>query len=192
MGESGAVGNETGWRHRAHTPIDQFVQSGQRRAVGCRSRTAVAHSESLAGVSLDRSSQRRMLLALSGNHSVAMMRRRARKESPQEAFLDPDQGYDHVTGDRSRVHVLYEVKLWRCRPVPPEPLGLKQKGNLGVGCDADVVIYEEDDGRGQDVWASSIKAIKAGEVVIRRFRRYSRSASRARTSCQTARRTWHR
>ncbi|MEO8499241.1 MAG: formylmethanofuran dehydrogenase subunit A, partial [Planctomycetota bacterium] len=43
--------------------------------------------------------------------------------------------------------------------------GLHQKGNLGVGCDADIVIYEED----KDVarmFGHPRYVIKGGEVVI--------------------------
>lgn len=48
---------------------------------------------------------------------------------------------------------------------PAKALGLSQKGNLGIGCDADIAIYEEDD----DVvkmFSYPRYVIKGGEVVI--------------------------
>jgi formylmethanofuran dehydrogenase subunit A len=48
---------------------------------------------------------------------------------------------------------------------PARALGLKSKGNLGVGCDADVVIYEEEDSVVR-MFSHPRYVIKAGEVVI--------------------------
>jgi formylmethanofuran dehydrogenase subunit A len=48
---------------------------------------------------------------------------------------------------------------------PARALGLAHKGNLGVGCDADVVMYEED-ANVQRMFGHPRYVIKAGEVII--------------------------
>ncbi len=48
---------------------------------------------------------------------------------------------------------------------PARALGLRQKGNLGIGCDADVVIYEEDDDA-ERMFGHPRYVIKSGEIVI--------------------------
>ena len=48
---------------------------------------------------------------------------------------------------------------------PARALGLKQKGNLGTGCDGDVVIYDQEDDPGE-MFAHPRYVIKAGEVII--------------------------
>ena len=40
-----------------------------------------------------------------------------------------------------REYTLYEVAI-SMSAGPARALGLTQKGNLGIGCDADIVIYE--------------------------------------------------
>ena len=63
-----------------------------------------------------------------------------------------------------REYTLYEVATAMCAG-PARALGLTKKGNLGVGCDADVVIYEEDDSVVR-MFSHPRYVIKAGEVVI--------------------------
>lgn len=48
---------------------------------------------------------------------------------------------------------------------PARALGLTHKGNLGVGCDADLVLYEEDDDVAR-MFSHPRYVIKGGEVVI--------------------------
>ncbi|HVW03232.1 MAG TPA: amidohydrolase family protein, partial [Planctomycetaceae bacterium] len=63
-----------------------------------------------------------------------------------------------------REYTLYEIATIMSAG-PARALGLKHKGNLGVGCDADVVIYEED----QDVakmFGHPRYVIKGGELII--------------------------
>jgi len=48
---------------------------------------------------------------------------------------------------------------------PAKALGLSHKGNLGVGCDADLVLYEED-GDPARMFSHPRYVIKGGEVVI--------------------------
>ena len=48
---------------------------------------------------------------------------------------------------------------------PARALGLTRKGNLGIGCDADIVIYEEEDDVAR-MFSHPRYVIKGGEVVI--------------------------
>lgn len=63
-----------------------------------------------------------------------------------------------------REYTLYDVAT-AMSAGPARALGLKNKGNLKVGCDADIVIYEEDDSVVQ-MFSHPRYVIKAGEVVI--------------------------
>jgi formylmethanofuran dehydrogenase subunit A len=63
-----------------------------------------------------------------------------------------------------REYTLYDVAT-AMSAGPARALGLKNKGNLGVGCDADIVIYEEDDSVVR-MFSHPRYVIKAGEVVI--------------------------
>jgi formylmethanofuran dehydrogenase subunit A len=63
-----------------------------------------------------------------------------------------------------REYTLYEVAT-AMSAGPARALGLKNKGNLGIGCDADIVIYEEDDSVVR-MFGHPRYVIKGGEVVI--------------------------
>lgn len=63
-----------------------------------------------------------------------------------------------------REYTLYEVAT-SMSAGPAKALGLTRKGNLGVGCDADLVIYEED-GDPAQMFGHPRYVIKAGELVI--------------------------
>jgi formylmethanofuran dehydrogenase subunit A len=63
-----------------------------------------------------------------------------------------------------REYTLYEVAI-SMSAGPARALGLTQKGNLGVGCDADIVIYEHDDNV-QRMFGHPRYVIKGGEIVI--------------------------
>lgn len=64
-----------------------------------------------------------------------------------------------------REYTLYEIAT-AMSAGPARALGLLNKGNLGVGCDADVVIYEEDPADVARTFSHPRYVIKAGEVVI--------------------------
>ena len=77
----------------------------------------------------------------------------------------PDKIKDKITlPEIDREYTLYEVAT-AMSAGPARALGLKRKGNLGIDCDADVVIYEEDDSVTQ-MFSHPRYVIKAGEVVI--------------------------
>ena len=63
-----------------------------------------------------------------------------------------------------REYTLYDVAT-SMSAGPARALGLKNKGNRGIGCDADIVIYEEDDSVVR-MFSHPRYVIKAGEVVI--------------------------
>jgi len=77
----------------------------------------------------------------------------------------PDKIKGRITlPEIDREYTLYEIAA-AMSTGPARALGLSQKGNLGLGCDGDVVIYEED----KDVarmFGHPRYVIKAGEIVI--------------------------
>jgi formylmethanofuran dehydrogenase subunit A len=77
----------------------------------------------------------------------------------------PDKIKERITlPELTREYTLYEIAT-SMSAGPARALGLHQKGNLGLGCDADIVIYEED----KDVarmFGHPRYVIKGGEVVI--------------------------
>ena len=112
--------------------------SRQRRAVGGRTRAAAAHQGPVADLPHHRSSERRLLLAISGDHPAADGR-----GLPKGA----DQA---APGRRAEPHRAGgpRPRSTRCprSPIitsagPARALGLSQKGHLGVGADADVTMY---------------------------------------------------
>src|SRR4026209_2685147 len=63
-----------------------------------------------------------------------------------------------------REYTLYEIAI-SMSAGPARALGPPQKGNLGLGCDADLVIYEEDEDVEQ-MFSHPRYVIKGGEIVI--------------------------
>ncbi|MCA9064999.1 MAG: formylmethanofuran dehydrogenase subunit A, partial [Planctomycetaceae bacterium] len=63
-----------------------------------------------------------------------------------------------------REYTLYEIAA-AMSAGPARALGLTKKGNLGIGCDADIVIYDEDENI-ERMFGHPRYVIKAGEVVI--------------------------
>jgi formylmethanofuran dehydrogenase subunit A len=63
-----------------------------------------------------------------------------------------------------REYTLYEIATVMSAG-PARALGLTQKGNLGVGADADVVIYEHDDNV-QRMFSHPRYVVKGGEIII--------------------------
>ncbi len=64
-----------------------------------------------------------------------------------------------------REYSLYEIAIIT-RAGPARVLGLKDKGHLGVGADADVTIYAPSDDK-EDMFAHPRYVIKDGEVIVR-------------------------
>ncbi len=69
-----------------------------------------------------------------------------------------------VLGDLDREYTLFEIAILTSAG-PARALGLRQKGHLGIGADADVTIYHEkpDDGV---LFSYPRYVIKAGEIVV--------------------------
>ena len=69
-----------------------------------------------------------------------------------------------VLGDLDREYTLFEIAIITSAG-PARALGLRQKGHLGIGADADVTIYQEkpDDGV---LFSYPRYVIKAGEIVV--------------------------
>ncbi len=74
-----------------------------------------------------------------------------------------DQKPDHAAGDRSRIHAVRnrDDHVGGSRA----GLGLKQKGNLGIGKDADLVIYNQDDDV-ERMFGHPRYVVKGGEIVL--------------------------
>ncbi len=69
-----------------------------------------------------------------------------------------------VLADIDREYSLYEIVIITSAG-PARALGLPDKGHLGVGADADIVIYEEQDDIAQ-MFARPRYVIKGGEIVV--------------------------
>jgi formylmethanofuran dehydrogenase subunit A len=77
----------------------------------------------------------------------------------------PDKIKQRITlPEIDREYTLYEIAA-AMSAGPAKALGLTQKGNLGLGCDGDLVIYEED-GDPARMFSHPRYVIKGGEVVI--------------------------
>ncbi|MBF8298744.1 MAG: fhcA, partial [candidate division NC10 bacterium] len=63
-----------------------------------------------------------------------------------------------------REYTLSEIAIIS-RAGPARALGLKHKGHLGIGADADIAIYPKDDDRDQ-MFAHPVYVIKDGETVL--------------------------
>lgn len=64
-----------------------------------------------------------------------------------------------------REYTLYEIAIIS-RAGPARALGLKHKGHLGIGADADITIYSKDSDKEQ-MFEHPVYVIKAGETVLR-------------------------
>jgi formylmethanofuran dehydrogenase subunit A len=82
--------------------------------------------------------------------------RRANKRAVQATML-----LDNL----EREYTLEEIAIVT-RAGPARLLGLRDKGHLGVGADADVTIYDERDDR-EEMFATPRYVIKGGRVVVR-------------------------
>ena len=102
--------------------------------------------------------------------------RRANKQAMQRTVL---------LDDLDREYTLEEIAIIT-RAGPARLLGLRDKGHLGVGADADVTIYDDRADR-EEMFAAPRYVIKGGRVVVRDGE-LRRGGSRA-TCCASARRT---
>lgn len=89
-----------------------------------------------------------------------------RADVRQESILKlPDKIKGKITlPEITREYTLYEVAT-SMSAGPARALGLLHKGNLGLGCDGDVVIYEEDANIRQ-MFSHPRYVIKGGEIVL--------------------------
>ena len=91
-----------------------------------------------------------------------LMRADVRKESLKKL---PDKIKGKITlPEIDREYTLYDVAT-AMSAGPARALGLKTKGNLSVGSDADLVIYEHDDNVAR-MFSHPRYVIKAGEIVL--------------------------
>lgn len=77
----------------------------------------------------------------------------------------PDKIKGRITlPEIDREYTLYEIAT-SMSAGPARALGLTEKGNLGIGCDADLVLYDHDDDVAR-MFSNPHYVIKQGEVVI--------------------------
>lgn len=77
----------------------------------------------------------------------------------------PDKIKSKITlPEIDREYTLYEIAI-SMSAGPAKALGLTHKGNLGIGCDADVVIYQQNDDPAH-LFEHPRYVIKAGEVIL--------------------------
>jgi formylmethanofuran dehydrogenase subunit A len=77
----------------------------------------------------------------------------------------PPKALSHITlPEIDRQYTLLEIAT-AMSAGPAKALGLTQKGNLGIGCDGDLAIYEEDEDVAR-MFGHPRYVIKGGEVVI--------------------------
>ncbi|MDI6726115.1 MAG: amidohydrolase family protein, partial [Smithellaceae bacterium] len=72
---------------------------------------------------------------------------------------------DALLPELAREYTLYEIAIIT-RAGTARALGLKNKGHLGVGADADIAIYADLDDR-EKMFARPLYVLKDGEVVAR-------------------------
>jgi formylmethanofuran dehydrogenase subunit A len=72
------------------------------------------------------------------------------------ASIQPDAAAQSALKDIAREYSLYEIAIMT-RAGPARILGLQDRGHLGVGAVADVVIYEPQPGRGSDVPRTALR-----------------------------------
>jgi len=82
------------------------------------------------------------------------------------ATINPDAAAASNLGALDREYSLYEIAIMT-RAGPAKSLGLKNKGHLGPGADADVVIYREHSNR-ERMFTNPEYVFKGGELVARR------------------------
>jgi formylmethanofuran dehydrogenase subunit A len=66
--------------------------------------------------------------------------------------------------DQDREYSLYEIAIIT-RAAPARILGLKSKGHLGAGADADITIYDKNENK-ETMFASPRYVIKEGQVIV--------------------------
>jgi formylmethanofuran dehydrogenase subunit A len=66
--------------------------------------------------------------------------------------------------DQDREYSLYEIAIIT-RAAPARILGLKNKGHLGIGADADITIYDKNDDK-EKMFSCPRYVIKEGQVIV--------------------------
>lgn len=84
------------------------------------------------------------------------------------ATINPDAAAASHLGAMKREYSLYEIAIMT-RAGPARSLGLKTKGHLGPGADADITVYREHANR-ERMFTNPDYVFKAGELVARKGR----------------------
>jgi formylmethanofuran dehydrogenase subunit A len=90
------------------------------------------------------------------------MDREYRREALKKA--NPKAIAQTTLPDQDREYSLFEIAIIT-RASPARILGLKNKGHLGVGADADVTVYDKHEDR-QQMFSSPRYVIKEGEILV--------------------------
>jgi len=82
------------------------------------------------------------------------------------ATINPDAANASHLGSLKREYSLYEIAIMT-RAGPAKSLGLKNKGHLAPGADADVVVYREHANR-ERMFSNPEYVFKGGSLVVRK------------------------
>jgi len=79
--------------------------------------------------------------------------------------LNPDARAASILGSLTREYSLYEIAIMT-RAAPARTLGLADRGHLGAGAAADIVVYREDADR-ERMFSTPEYVFKDGELIVR-------------------------
>ena len=136
--------------------------AGPLAAMGDRAGVVSAGRRSLAGGDEHRPSQRRLVPGLSADHSPAdgphLPRRTCSRRATRRCASD------RTLADLDREYTLNEIAIIT-RAGPARILGLKNKGHLGPGADADITIYTPHENK-ETMFELPRVVIKSGRVIV--------------------------
>jgi formylmethanofuran dehydrogenase subunit A len=79
--------------------------------------------------------------------------------------INPDAAAMSIVGSLTREYTLDEIAIMT-RAGPPRSLGLKDRGHLGAGANADITVYRDDVNR-EAMFATPAFVFKNGELIVR-------------------------
>jgi formylmethanofuran dehydrogenase subunit A len=79
--------------------------------------------------------------------------------------INPDAAAMSIVGSLTREYTLDEIAIMT-RAGPARSLGLKDRGHLGVGANADITVYRDDADR-EAMFATPALVFKNGELIVR-------------------------
>ena len=143
-------------------------QPRQRRPVGGRAGAAAAHQRPVAGVPDHRPPQRRVLLALPGDHPAADGR--GLPQASKSSKLPAEGAEAHRPGGPGPASTRCRRSPSSRRPARRARWGCRRRGTSASGADADVAIYDDEPGRRRACSTTRATSSRAGRSWSRRAR----------------------